>query len=383
MQQIVCVSSACWYPFPTRKQNVMSRLTDCEVLYFDPPVTLLAPLKDPKAWKKLFAYRRAQPKPQDNITVYATPPVLPFYNRFRWINRINQRLLARFIRKTCARHGFNRPILWCYLPSSCDLLGKLDVRGVVYDCVDRHSAYGGTMNPALVDEMEKELARRATVVFSTALGLHETLRDYNKNAHLIPNGVNYPLFSQAASPLPSPEDMKDLPRPIYGFVGMLQDCIDYNFIKALADACPESSVVLIGRPLPGVDLSMLDACQNVHRLGLKPYETLPSYIAQFDVCLNLFRPGALSKDVSPLKFYEYLATGKPIVSTPEPLQVQEYGDVVEVAETAEDFIEKCRAAAFEKSDMLKARRMAYGEAASWDARVAAMREILTKSGLGW
>ncbi|MBR2080956.1 MAG: hypothetical protein IJ980_04915, partial [Oscillospiraceae bacterium] len=91
MKQIVCLATSPWYPIPTRKQQVMSRLPDAEILYFDPAVSYLAPLKDKSAKEKIRAYREKGVKPQENITVYTLPPVLPFFNRFRFINKLNQR----------------------------------------------------------------------------------------------------------------------------------------------------------------------------------------------------------------------------------------------------------------------------------------------------
>jgi len=139
--------------------------------------------------------------------------------------------------------------------------------------------------------------------------------------------------------------------------------------------------VFVGRALPDVDLSGLEGCKNVHLLGFKPYREIPRYIQYFDVCLNIFRSGDLAKDVSPLKFYEYLATGKPIVSTPQPLQVNDYADVVYIAGDADNFIEKCAQAAAENNAWKKTRRMEYGKAASWNARVEAMEKLLAQKGI--
>ena len=167
---------------------------------------------------------------------------------------------------------------------------------------------------------------------------------------MIPNGAAYEIFSRVQTEkdtLPCPEDMKDLPHPIYGFVGMLQECIDYALIEKLAKSRPNATIFLIGRTLPGVDLTNLKQYPNIVFHGLVPQPELPAYLAQMDVCLNVFRAGALSKDVSPLKFYEYLATGKPIVSTREPLQVEDFKDVVYIARNPEMFLPLCDAAAKE------------------------------------
>ena len=379
MRQIVCISTSNYYPVPTRKQNVMNRLQDAEVIYIDPPVTILAPLKDRSAFKRLTAFRKPGQKAKDNITVYSPPLVFPFFNKHRWINRINQKMIARYIRKRMKEHGFTEPYLWCYTPTSCDLIHLIPNRGVIYDCVDRHSAYKGMIDPVVVDAMEKDLATAADQVFCTAAGLYDTLRQYNENTELIPNGVDYELFSRAAE---SPgKAAAEENKPVFGFVGMLQECIDYQCMEAVAQAFPEGELVLVGRSLPGVDLSSLRAYPNVRFMGLVPQAELPEIIAGFDVCLNLFKEGRLSKDVSPLKFYEYLATGKPIVSTREPLQVMDYADVVYIAENREDFVVKCREALQERDPSKVKKRMEYGKACSWDKRVQQMEQILLERGI--
>ena len=377
MDKIVCLSTSNYYPFPTRKQNVMNRMTEAEILYIDPPVTYLAPLKDKSLRPRLKAYKEKGQHPLAHITVYASPPVLPFGNKYRWINRHNQRKLARYVRRRMAEHGFERPLLWCYSPASADILGGVPHDGLVYDCVDRHSAYTGLISPAVVDGMEKDLAQAADVVFCTAQGLYETLINYNPRTRLIPNGAAYELFSQAAGEDPQ----HDPARPVFGFVGMLQDCIAYDHLLALADAYPQGEIRMIGKVMPGVDISELKKRDNIRLLGLMPQDKLPEEMRHFDVCLNLFAPGRLSKDVSPLKFYEYLATGKPVVSTPEPLQVKDYADVIYIAEDKEDFLRKCAAALAETDPAAAKARMAAGEAASWDNRVKQMAEELERAGI--
>lgn len=378
--KIVCLSTTNFHPLPTRKQNVMTRLRNAEILYFDPPVSYIAPLKDRHCAKRLFARWVKADKPQENLTVYALPPVFPFFNKYRWVNRLNQKRQARFVRKKMKEHGFGEDtVLWCYSPSSCDIVEHVPHRALVYDCVDRHSAYKGHITASVVDGMERDLAGGADMVFSTAVGLHETLQNYNKNAEMIPNGAAYEVFSRVQTEkesLSCPEEMRKLPHPVYGFVGMLQECIDYALIEALAKAQPEATIFLIGRTLPGVNLDHLKKYPNIVFHGLVPQPELPAYIAQFDVCLNVFRAGALSKDVSPLKFYEYLATGKPVVSTREPLQVSDFADVVYIADSEAEFLEQCRKAATEKSPDKVERRLAYGKACSWSERVRQMERTL-------
>lgn len=378
MKQIVCLATSPWYPIPTRKQQVMSRIPDAEILYFDPSVTLIAPLRDKKTRPLLRAYKNAGVKPMENITVYSLPPVLPFFNKFRAINKLNQRRMARYVRRKMHEHGFEKPVLWVYSPVTADAVDHIPHSALVYDCVDRHSAYGGLMNPALVDAEELELAAKCSAVFATAEPLAERLRAANKNVTFIPNGANFERFFRAAQPLPAPEEMKDISHPIFGFVGALQPCIEYGFAAAAAKAHPEWSFVWIGGEKAGANLAELKTLKNVHFLGLRPNERLPEYLAQFDVCLNLFAKNDLSKDVSPLKFFEYLATGKPIVSTRQPDQILRYADMIHIADSEDDFIACCAAALADMQETRKQMRIAAGKDCSWDARVAQMRGILSE-----
>lgn len=375
MEQIICLSTSNYHPYPTRKQNVMNRLSNAQIIYFDPPISCLAPLKDKNAKARMSAYKQPGEQVKDNITVYALPWVWPFANKYRFINRINQKRLARFIRKVMAEHQFNKPHFWCYSPSSADIIGQLPHNSIIYDCVDRHSAYKGMINPAVVDAMEQDLASQADVVFCTAEGLYETLKQYNNKTFLIPNGADYELFAGAAG------EASQNAIPIFGFIGMLQECIAYDYLLALAEAMPKAEIRLIGKVMPGVDITALKEKPNIRLLGLLPQSELPQQMKEFHVCLNLFSPGKLSKDVSPLKFYEYLATGKPLLSTKEPLQVADYQQLIYIAEDIDDFIVKAGEALTENDASKQKARMAAAKLASWDNRVKQMQETLMSEGL--
>ena len=381
MKKIICLATSPWYPIPTRKQQVMSRLPDAEILYFDPAVSLIAPFKDKSAWKQLTKHHKKGDKPQENITVYSLPPVLPFFYKSRFINKLNQRRAAAFIRKKMKQHGFEDAILWVYSPVCCDCVDHIPHTALVYDCVDRHSAYGGLMNPELVDAMELELAGKCSRVFATAEPLAKRLKAANEKTAFIPNGADYERFAQANDEQPVPSDLKDIPHPIFGFVGALQPCVEYGYVETAAKAHPDWSFVFIGSEKPGAKLDVLRTLQNVHFLGLKPNELLPQYLAHFDACLNLFAESDLSRDVSPLKFYEYLATGKPVVSTRQPDQVLQYAPIIQIADDAKGFEAACEAALGDTQPERTAARIEEGRKSSWDERVAEMCAVLEKQGI--
>ncbi|MBR6352152.1 MAG: glycosyltransferase [Firmicutes bacterium] len=390
-KQILCLSTSNYHPIPTRKQNIMNRLTDCDIIYVDPPVSYIAPLKDPKAKARINSWKEAPERIREGLWVYANKPVLPFANKKRAVNEINQKRLAKYYAKLCRDHGFSGDFtVWCYHPQCADLIAPLAHelgiapaklwKQTVYDCVDRHSAYPGLIDRETVDEMEADLARSCGVCFATAQGLYETLKQYNPNSYLIPNGANFELFNKVAQlkdnlPEAGEKNAENAgKRPVMGFVGMVQDCTDQKCLRAAADAYPEGKLIVIGRNLPGVDTSLLQA-PNIELRQPVPQDQLPEVMKDFDVCLNCFADNDLSKDVSPLKFYEYLATGIPVVSTPVPLQVRDFGDSIYIASGAEDFAQKVSEAVSEApGDPRREKRIAYARSCSWEERVKSIRE---------
>lgn len=371
-QDIICISSVDWDPIWTRKQQVMSRLPRSNrILYVEPPISLLSPFKDPTCWKKWRAWQKGLRQWRENIYLYPPPVFFPFGNVYRPVNWLNQTWLAPWVRTAARTLGFRRPILWTYLPNTADLVGKLGEKLVVYDCVDEHSAYTG-FRPATVWVLEKRLLRRADIVFVTAQGLYETKKPHCREIHLIPNAADVTHFRRALDPeTPLATELKNMPHPVIGFVGVIQDWIDLGLISELAQRRPAWSFVLVGPAGPGVDLHPLHRLPNVHLLGRREKEVLPSYFKGFDVCLNPFRLNKLTATVSPLKFYEYLASGKPIVSVPLP-EVKPFSSIVEIAQTPNEFLKKIEAAITSETLERRTARIKAAEENSWEQRVTEM-----------
>lgn len=382
MNDIICFSTTTWEPIPTRKQQIMKRMPeDIRIFYVEPPITYIGPLKDKRIKQYLKKYKNNPFKIKENLYVFSLPPIFPFYNKLRIINKINQWKIARYIKKEIVnKFGVKKPILWTYMPNSIDLINKFDKRAVIYDCVDKHSEYNGLINKQVVDKMEEELARKSNIIFTTAEGLYSHLKEYNNNIFLIPNGADFEHFNRARTKNRIPKEMESIKKPILGFVGVIHDWIDLNLIEHLAKKRPELSIVLIGPIGAGVDIETLNKCKNVFFLGRIDYKKLPEYIAQFDICLNVFKVNDLSFNVSPLKFYEYLATGKPIVSTNMP-QIKNFSDVVYIAYSYDEFLKKCEDALREDNVELIEKRISYAKAASWQNKVDEMVKILKEEGI--
>lgn len=375
-EHIICISSIDWDPIWTRKQQVMSRLpASTTILYVEPPITLLSPFKDPGTWKKWRSWFRGIRCLKENIFLYSPPVVLPFGNKYRAVNRINQWLISIFVKTAVSRLELKNPIIWTYMPNSVDLADKLGQRKLlVYDCVDEHSEYTGFIDRQVMTDMERELMGRCDIVFVTAQGLYEAKKDYTETIYFLPNAADVPHFLTAQDPETQiPEEIARVPGPIVGFVGVIQDWIDLDLIRKAALAYPAYSFVMIGPTGAGVDVSELKSLPNVYFLGRKDVRDLPAYMKAFDVCINPFKLNRLTDKVSPLKFYEYLASGKPIVSVNMP-GVAGFSEVIEIAGSTEEFIKGIGRAIRDDTPEKRDNRIKTALENSWDSRVEYMTE---------
>lgn len=373
-QHILCISSIDWDPIWTRKQQVMSRLPKSnKILYVEPPVTLISPFKDPDTLSKWKMWFKGIRKLNENIYLYSPPVILPFGNKYRFINRINQWWISFFLKQIISRLNLQNPIVWTYMPNSGDLVDTLGERQLlVYDCVDEHSEYTGFINKDTMTSMERDLMGKCNLVFVTAQGLYNSKKDYASEIYFSPNAANVELFMKAQDPsTPVPAEIADIPKPIVGFVGVIQDWIDLDLVKKAAVHYPDYSFVMVGPVAAGIDVSELKALPNVHFLGRKNVEALPGYIKAFDVCINPFKLNELTDKVSPLKFYEYLASGKPIVSVDMP-GVGSFADIVEIADNPDKFIKLIDAAIKEETPEKLKLRLERARENSWESRVEFM-----------
>lgn len=372
-ENIICISSVDWEPLWTRKQQVMSRLPHSNrILYVEPPISLLSPFKDPTMWKKWSMWWQGIRQNRENIFLLSPPVILPFGNVFEPINRLNQMLIGRSIRKAIAKLGMKDPIVWTYLHTSAPLAGKLGEKLLVYDCVDEHSAYKG-FDPETVKAIEKELLAKTDIVFVTAQGLYQDKAPLCKEIHLSPNAADVDHFMLADDPsTQAASDIQSIPGPILGFVGFIKEWIDLDLLRYVAEQRPDCSLVMVGPVGIEVDITSLESLPNVYFLGRRDRQVLPNYLKAFNVCLNAFRSSKLTATVSPLKFYEYLASGRPIVSVPMP-EIADFADVVEFGEGKEGFLQAVERALHDTPEK-KQRRLDRARDNSWESRVDFMMD---------
>ena len=379
---VVLLATADWSnPFWTNKQHMAVELArrGHRVLYVDS-----LGLRRPSASHQDFAriltrLARALSRPQqvrERLWVWS-PLVIPL-QRFpavrllnRWSLRLGLALWSRWL-------GLRRDLLWTYNPMTTELFPTAGFATVVYHCVDDIGAQRG-MPTRDIDSAEAELLALADHCFVTAEDLLETRRTQCSSIHYFPNVADFDHFSRArAGETAVPADLEALPRPRVGFVGAITDQkLDLALLKTLAEAHPEYSIVLIGKigeGDPWTDVEPLRGLKNVHLLGPKPYELLPAYLKGFDVALLPSAMNRYTRGMFPMKFFEYLAAGCPVVGTRLPA-LRAFCHVADLAGTPAEFVAAVERAARGEGPPL-AERLAVAREHTYERRTTRMMQLV-------
>jgi len=348
------------------------------VLYIETPVHLLGLDVLPKDTGRFFRFLRGPRSVAHNIHVGTLPILLPFFQMSSVINSVNSAIIASVLRNWINRLGFQTPLLWIYTPSSAELVEKLPNSGVVYECVDEFRAAKGFVFSSVIGSMEDKLLKLANVCIVTQESLYRRRAAICSNTFVVPNGADTDLFRSIANDDSPPSSIIDrIPRPRLGFVGHIQYWVDLKLLRYLADQRPNWHIVLIGPTHPLADQSHLRGAQNIHLLGRQDQAEIPRMVKGLDVCLNPYKDDEVALNASPLKLYEYLAAGKPVVSTDMP-EARKFDGHISIAKTHSDFLACCErllASLPETPSTIKAR---LEEAAlhSWTKRFMAVNAAL-------
>jgi glycosyltransferase involved in cell wall biosynthesis len=364
MKQLFCLSRAPWLGNPSRDFHLVSRLKNRRIVCIDPP----------QGTPGACRWRDEGQQAGKSVTLHGAPPRGAAAETRRFFNGLYCKKLARHMGRLARDYAFDRPVIWLSDPFSAGVLRYVPHSAVLYDHTDAPCP--------LYRRLAEELARKADVVICQTEGAARALQAWTEHPLLLDNGVDYELFSRAKdTSLAFPDDLFTAKNPIFGHVGAVTEHTDLALPLAAAKARPDWTFVFIGECGESAQADELRALPNARFLGPKPQKLLPGYICRFDVCLSLHKTGELLADISPMKLYEYLASGKPVVSTPQPCRVLDYADVVYIAGSPEEFIESCRKAAAERDKWKVTQRGNYALAASWDARAAELERALAERGI--
>ncbi len=268
--------------------------------------------------------------------------------------------------------GPSASIGWFYSAAFIPVLDELSFDCIVYDCMDELSLFRGAAEQ-LIDQ-EAELLRRADVVFTGGRSLYEAKAGRHDEVYCFPSSVDQDHFAQAVSGLKVPEDIAAVPRPIVGYFGVIDERIDLDLLAGTATLLPEVQFVMIG-PLAKITPDDLPRLPNIHFLGMREYQQLPSYLQCFDVAMMPFALNDATRFISPTKTLEYMAARRPIISTAIRDVVRDYASVVRIVDGPESFAQAIGDALGETASPDYTSILAQ---TSWTATVARMASIISK-----
>lgn len=391
-ETIVCFAPEPWDSLWRNRHQLMTRLAQHNRVLWVEPRPYLSHVTQALRTRQAMPFPLALSRPQrmrDQLYVLRTPIWLPLSGRAPLRDATHwgrQRVLRWAVRQL----GTDRaPILWLFRPDQADVIGQLDERLLIYHAVDEYAAYElefqddrQANRPAAVQAVEEAILRRADLVLVTSAPLLASKRPYNPNTHLVPNGVDYAAFAAAVRQPVEPAALAGIPHPRLGFVGAINEKVDLHLLAQLAQANTGWSVVLVGPVTLRYhleDLHVLRALPNVHLCGAVPVEQVPHAIQACDVSLMPYKINAWTHHISPLKLYEYLAIGHPIVSTAIPA-VAGMESLVAVAPDGHDFVTRAAQALQRRNDeaALAARRACAAQQ-TWDARVADIARVICQT----
>ena len=296
---------------------------------------------------------------------HCTVPQLPF-RRIPGVDAFNRVFSRWAVRRALSKAGITRYLSWFVVPHPGFLAHRLGEDFCVYYCIDDYAAHPG-VDAELIGRRDDTLSRAADQLFVAPPSLLPAKQAINPTTTYAPHGVDLDLFLTArASETPVAEGARGLTGPVIGYIGSLHEWIDMELIAWLAQARPHWSFLLVGHA--AADVSALRPLPNVRLAGPQPYATLPTWAKAFDAAIIPYRMNRQVANANPLKLREYLATGKPVVSTYNP-EIAKFSQWVRIAEDREGFLAALDQALAEDSEAAAEARVAAVAAQTWDRRV--------------
>jgi len=367
-----------WGRHPFSCQHIMQHfLPDNKVLWVNTigmrrPQLTLKDFKRSVQKLRSFAAKPVQEKIPDNLAI-VNPPMLPFANRL--VRSFNRRSVVSAVKQKMLELGMSAPIILTTLPNAVEYLGSFGEELAVYYCVDDFTLWPGVNEP-LVVEMERCLLGQVDLLVCSSSELAAIKKSEGLQTEILPHGVDYIHFSRCATgPQMEVAGLAGLPRPVVGYFGLLGEWVDLSIIESLAASHPEWSILLIGNVV--ADISRLARYPNVCLTGPVSYEELPDHVAYVDVLILPYHVSGRGKTITPLKLREYIATGKPVVSTAIPECVL-YSSHISIAAPGPEFVSCVEEALQEAKEKSVERRQMVKED-SWQNRAESLSRYIVEA----
>jgi UDP-galactopyranose mutase len=355
---VICLSHLRWDFVFQRPQHLLTRCARNHRVFF-----VEEPVRD-------SGIPRMQLHTRQNAVRVAVPHLPPGLSHEEY-ETLQEGLLDQLL----IDHGIDEYVLWYYTPMAVGFSRHLSPCATVYDCMDELSGFAGA--PPGLREREAELLLRADLVTTGGQTLYESKRHLHPNVHPFPSSVDVEHFALARNPQPDPADQQGIPHPRLGFFGVIDERMDLDLLRGVAAARPDWHLVILG-PVVKISESQLPRAANIHYLGGKSYDELPAYIAGWDVALLPFAHNDATRFISPTKTPEYLAAGRPVVSTSIRDVVRPYGarGLVRIADRADEFINAIDAALQDTRPERLLEVDAFLAQTSWDGTWTRMYHLL-------
>ena len=317
---IVCFSHLRWNFVHQRPQHLLSRFAKCFRIFF---------IEEPIIYEGMD--RIELKAPHENVQVV----ILYLQSSLSTDMEVRQKTLLNMLFRQQAIENY---LFWYYTPQALSISEGFSPKLTVYDCMDELSAF--KFAPSELKQQEKKLISKADLVFTGGESLYEAKKNLHEEVYCFPSSIDKAHFGKARVRQQEPEDQALIPYPRIGFYGVVDERFDSELLRQVADCRPDWHFVIIG-PVVKINPSSLPQASNIHYLGSKRYEELPNYLSGWDMATCLFALNESTKYISPTKTPEYLAGGKPVISTNIKDVAETYGknELVYIAETAQEFIE--------------------------------------------
>ncbi|MCA1637683.1 MAG: glycosyltransferase family 1 protein [Acidobacteria bacterium] len=356
---LVCLSHLRWNFVYQRPQHLLSRFAKTRrVFFFEEPIYSDEPTK------------LEITSGEDNLFV-VVPHISNTNKEAGKVEQIQREMLDRLVRAEQIKDF----VLWFNTPTAFGFASHLKPRAIVYDCMDELSAF--KFAPPELLSNEKRLLEKAALVFTGGQSLYEAKKNRHERVYAFPSSIDTAHFRQARNIKKDPADQKSIASPKLGYCGVIDERIDISLLAEMADLRPEWQFVMIG-PVVKIKEEDLPRRANIHYLGGKDYKELPKYMAGWNIALMPFAINESTKFISPTKTPEYLAAGKPVVSTPIRDVVRPYGEMnlVHIASTAQEFVTACEKALRENSEEKTKQADEFLAQTSWDKTFSEMANLI-------
>ncbi|HDS09284.1 MAG TPA: glycosyltransferase [Firmicutes bacterium] len=311
------------------------------VLYIGRQFSIEHLIKHPQYFKFIFNAVKGIYKLKENLFVKAPFLLLPGRYYVKWIDSLNQWMMKNRIKRWAKKLGFKEPVIWCFFPNSGRLVARLNESLFFYHCCEAFSAGSSGRKEKIIDEIESELVKKSDLVVCTSKKIFEDKLPDNKNCFFFPNAAETSLFQKVIDErMPESELVKNIPFPRLIHIGFFNAKVDIKLLLYLFSKHKDWHFIHVGEIMesdfkPG-ELRRLKQLSNIKFIKQVPQTKVPEFIKPADFCIIPLKKNKWTEYVRPLKLFEFIATGKPVIAT-DTYELKDYKDLIFLAETETDY----------------------------------------------